>query len=157
MARHDMSCQACKGQPQGTYRARGGVFGPHIYCITGVGLPEWSKGSRSGRDVFVRVGSNPTADIFVLLNVGISAFTTALQWYGKTTHVKPYLWNHGVQITICFVWSYNAACQPQQKLRLRLIWIVAIILLVSITTTGSFRYVNLSTKTNAGAVRRRAK
>lgn len=29
-----------------------------------VGLPEWSKGSRSGRDVFVRVGSNPTADIF---------------------------------------------------------------------------------------------
>ena len=25
-------------------------------------LPEWSKGSRLGRDVFVRVGSNPTAD-----------------------------------------------------------------------------------------------
>ena len=30
----------------------------------GVSLPEWSKGLRSGRNVFERVGSNPTADIF---------------------------------------------------------------------------------------------
>ena len=28
-----------------------------------VSLPEWSKGLRSGRNVFERVGSNPTADI----------------------------------------------------------------------------------------------
>ena len=27
-----------------------------------VSLPEWSKGLRSGRNVFERVGSNPTAD-----------------------------------------------------------------------------------------------
>ena len=32
-------------------------------CIL-VSLPEWSKGLRSGRNVFERVGSNPTADIF---------------------------------------------------------------------------------------------
>ena len=30
-----------------------------------VSLPEWSKGLRSGRNVFERVGSNPTADIFL--------------------------------------------------------------------------------------------
>ena len=28
-----------------------------------VSLPEWSKGLRSGRNVFERVGSNPTADM----------------------------------------------------------------------------------------------
>ena len=30
-----------------------------------VSLPEWSKGLRSGRNVFERVGSNPTADILL--------------------------------------------------------------------------------------------
>ena len=32
--------------------------------VLDVSLPEWSKGLRSGRNVFERVGSNPTADIF---------------------------------------------------------------------------------------------
>jgi hypothetical protein len=31
--------------------------------LVSVSLPEWSKGLRSGRNVFERVGSNPTADI----------------------------------------------------------------------------------------------
>lgn len=44
-----------------------------VYCVcmllrvfvrlVSVSLPEWSKGLRSGRNVFERVGSNPTADI----------------------------------------------------------------------------------------------
>ena len=34
--------------------------------ICNVSLPEWSKGLRSGRNVFERVGSNPTADIFAV-------------------------------------------------------------------------------------------
>ena len=33
-----------------------------LVCVS---LPEWSKGLRSGRNVFERVGSNPTADILV--------------------------------------------------------------------------------------------
>ncbi len=37
----------------------------HRNCVLQcVSLPEWSKGLRSGRNVFERVGSNPTADIF---------------------------------------------------------------------------------------------
>ena len=34
-----------------------------VYLGYLVSLPEWSKGLRSGRNVFERVGSNPTADI----------------------------------------------------------------------------------------------
>ena len=57
-----------------------------------VGLPEWSKGSRSGRDVFVRVGPNPTADILCFTFWHMNAVCArALQWYGKNTHVKPCL------------------------------------------------------------------
>ena len=37
------------------------MYGPN--CVERVSLPEWSKGLRSGRNVFERVGSNPTADI----------------------------------------------------------------------------------------------
>lgn len=36
-----------------------------VLCVVRVSLPEWSKGLRSGRNVFERVGSNPTADIFL--------------------------------------------------------------------------------------------
>lgn len=35
-------------------------------CICAVSLPEWSKGLRSGRNVFELVGSNPTADILLV-------------------------------------------------------------------------------------------
>ena len=36
---------------------------------TNVRMPEWSKGSRLGRDVEKRVGSNPTADKSYLVRV----------------------------------------------------------------------------------------
>ena len=36
------------------------MYGPN--CVERVSLPEWSKGLRSGRNVFERVGLNPTAD-----------------------------------------------------------------------------------------------
>jgi hypothetical protein len=41
------------------------VFMLVCVCKVSVSLPEWSKGLRSGRNVFERVGSNPTADIFL--------------------------------------------------------------------------------------------
>ncbi len=34
-----------------------------LYGTLTVHLPEWSKGSRLGRDVFVREGSNPSVNI----------------------------------------------------------------------------------------------
>ena len=43
-------------------RARGWVKKWVCESPRAVSLPEWSKGLRSGRNVFERVGSNPTAD-----------------------------------------------------------------------------------------------
>lgn len=39
-----------------------------------VSLPEWSKGLRSGRNVFELVGSNPTADILLRIAAQYHAY-----------------------------------------------------------------------------------
>lgn len=61
-----------------------------------VGLPEWSKGSRSGRDVFVRVGSNPTADIFA--QTAPQALDTQTS---QTLYLRPGL-----------IWHFESPCAP---------------------------------------------
>ena len=62
-----------------------------------VSLPEWSKGLRSGRNVFERVGSNPTADI--------SSFCETLQQRQATvTTVRlssAIVDQHATQLNIC--------------------------------------------------------
>ena len=54
-----------------------------------VSLPEWSKGLRSGRNVFERVGSNPTADISYLLRIAAApGFVHARHHHGRSFIVE---------------------------------------------------------------------
>ena len=58
-------------------------------CLYNVSLPEWSKGLRSGRNVFERVGSNPTADM---------TFSVPRPWRSHWRPAVPFMRRAGVRL-----------------------------------------------------------
>lgn len=78
-------------------------------------LPEWSKGSDSSSDVFVRVGSNPTPVIFYLflyyetyVRYFVVNNTTFYCIYHLLLHYYPYLYIHS-NTFLLFLLIYQTA------------------------------------------------